>query len=272
MANGSTLLNREKVSRMIEVLGFKKNDSRLVGILGTLIIHLLAAIIFMIFQISTIQKQNTEIFTVEFEEIIPDEAEKEDEKIINLPPTSVEKILQGDNEMLNIARNLANESEAVIDPKEYIDMVKEEMIKNGQLSENNYIDEQKLPEETEVNENLSVQNEKPDPVTDEIRKSQEMAANYKGPTRIYYDVQGRNHIHLPIPIYMCEGSGKVTLSIEINQSGYVTDSDVLAGESTTSDPCLVETAMQTAMISRFNPDMSAPKTQKGTLTYHFVAQ
>jgi hypothetical protein len=47
---------------------------------------------------------------------------------------------------------------------------------------------------------------------------------------------------------------------------------IIEKESTTSDPCLIETAVATALISRFNSDNKAPKIQAGTLSYHFVSQ
>ena len=99
-----------------------------------------------------------------------------------------------------------------------------------------------------------------------------MAANYKGPTRIYYDLMGRIHTSLPIPIYKCQGSGKVVLSIEVNQKGVVEKAVIIANESTTTDPCLAETAVTTALISRFNSDINSPLVQTGTLSYQFVAQ
>lgn len=249
----------------------RKKDGRLAGLLGTLIIHLLAAIIFMSFKIRNLQQEQAEIFTVQFEEVEPSQNEEEQE--VKLPSTSIEKILQGDNEMMNIAKNLANRSEQTINKEDYIDMVKEELIKNGQLGKDNYIDEQKRLSEENGDEKLAMATEKPEASKEEKPKdSQEMAAHYKGPTRIYYELEGRNHTYLPIPIYMCEGSGKVALSITVNQKGEVEEARIIPGESTTNDPCLVETAVSTAMISRFNPDVKSPKIQKGTLTYHFVAQ
>ena len=65
------------------------------------------------------------------------------EKLIELPVTTIERILQGDEEMLNIARNLANKADDKINPADYIDKVKEELIKSGKLGIDNYIDEQK---------------------------------------------------------------------------------------------------------------------------------
>lgn len=247
----------------------KKYEGRLVGILGTVILHLIAGIIFMSFQIRSLQTDNSDEFVVEF---IPEDTPEDKEKLIELPVTAIERILQGDQEMLNIARNLSNQSEQKIDPSDYIDKVKEELIKSGKLGADNYIDEQKRQKE-KGDEALAFNNDSTKSLNkDQPDESQKLASNYKGPTRIYYDLKGRTHLYLPIPIYLCQGSGKVTLAIEVNTKGDVEKAQIITGESTTSDPCLIETAVKTALMSRFNPDASSPKIQKGTLSYEFVAQ
>lgn len=249
----------------------RKYDGKLVGILGTVIIHLIAAIVFMSFQLSSIQKYVTDEFQMEFVPV--DESDTKKEELIELPVTTIERVLQGDQEMLNIARNLANKTDPKINPDDYINMVKEELIKSGKLGIDNYIDEQNRLDETKPDEKPAIESE--NAIKDDSNQpdlSQEMAANFKGPTRIYYDLTGRTHTYLPIPIYKCQGEGKVVLSIEVNQKGTVEKASVIGKESTTSDPCLVETAVTTALISRFNSDVYSPKTQTGTLSYHFVAQ
>lgn len=249
----------------------RKIKGNLAGILGTVIIHLIAGIIFMSLQLSSIQK----VISKEYEvELAPEsEPATKKEKIVEVPATSVEKVLKGDEEMLNIARNLSSKSTEKINPKEYIDKVKDELIKSGKLGADNFIDEQKRSNESGGDENISV---KKDIIAENTKvkptPSQEMAANYKGPTRIYYDLIGRTHLYLPIPIYKCEGSGKVVLSIEVNQNGVVEKAQIAERESTASDPCLIETAINTALLSRFNPDASSPRIEIGTLTYEFVAQ
>jgi hypothetical protein len=247
-------------------------DGRLVGIFGTLIIHLIAGIIFMLFKVGSLKKENHELFTMELQPVEMTEPPKE--KVPEERVTTAEKVVQGDKELMNIARNLANKSEQKINAQDYIDMVKEEMIKNGQLGRDNYIDEQKrMKEDGGNNENVSLDQDKLTQKEPEKPKaSQQLAANFKGPTRIYYDLAGRTHTYLPIPIYKCEGSGKVSLAIEVAQKGEVISAKVIEGESTTNDPCLIETAVSTALLSRFNPDINSPKAQEGTLTYHFVAQ
>jgi hypothetical protein len=234
----------------------------------------------MSFQIRALKKNHIEQFSVEFEQEAPPPVEKKEDPV-KMPQTepaknnvsSVEKILQGDREMQNIARNLANRKQQTIDPKEYENMVKEEMIKNGQLGKDNFIDEWKNRASQDPDENIAVNSRQPKKTEeDKPRPSQILASNYKGPTRIYYDLEGRTHTYLPVPIYKCEGSGKITLAIEVDLKGIVERAEVVPGESTTNDECLIETAISTALISRFNADINAPKVQRGTLTYHFVAQ
>ena len=249
----------------------KKYKGKFVGILGTIIIHLIAGIIFMSLQLRSLQK----ILTKEYEvELAPEtESATKTEKIVELPATTVEKIFKGDEEMTNIARNLSSKSEEKIDPQDYIDRVKEELIKSGKLGVDNYIDEQKKQKDFKGDEKLVIEDDTTVKKTNEKPSlSQEMAANFKGQTRIYYDLLGRTHLKLPIPIYKCEGSGKVVLSIQVDQNGIVQKAQVVERESTATDPCLVETAVNTALISRFNPDANSPRIQVGMLTYQFVAQ
>ena len=108
----------------------RKYEAKLVGILGAVIVHLIAGIIFMSFQMRSLKRDFSKEFTVEFAQV---EEPVTKEKQIVLPASNIERILQGDEEMLNIARNLANKSDVKIDAADYIDQVKEELIKDGKL-------------------------------------------------------------------------------------------------------------------------------------------
>lgn len=251
----------------------RKYQGKIVGILGTVILHLIAGIIFMSFQLHTLKiKQQTvqrfELEMVDEEELKPREEPRE------IPMTSIENIFRDDAEMLNIARNLANRSDVKIDRDAYIDKVKEELIQSGKLGTDNYIDNPGSGYQSIEDELLNDDMDEAERLRkeEEIKESQKMAANYAGPTRIYYDLAGRNHTYLPIPIYKCQGSGKVVLIIDVDQKGNVSGASIVAGESTTSEECLIETAITSARRSRFNSDLNAPKSQRGTLTYIFVAQ
>ena len=249
----------------------KNNKGKLSGILGTVIIHLIAGIIFISLQLNSLHNKLSAEYVVELAPESTPAVNKE--KIAETTASTVEKVLKGDEEMLNIARNLSSKPVEKINPSDYINKVKEELIKSGKLGVDNYIDEQKKTNDANAVANMATkkdtisqkQKEEPD-------ESQKMAANYKGPTRIYYDLFGRTHLYLPIPIYKCEGSGKVVLSIEVDQNGIVQKAQIAERESTALDPCLIETAINTALSSRFNPDANSPKIQIGMLTYEFVAQ
>jgi hypothetical protein len=249
----------------------RKIEGKVAGILGAVIIHLIAGITFMLVQIGTL---NINEYTKEYQIALEDISQPE--KTVTLTDqqgTSIEKMFLGEQDILNIARNLANQPDVKINAEDYIDKVKEELIENGQLGKNNYIDEQKRAKENAQGGNLALEKKEENKnETDKPKDSQELAANYSGPTRIYYNLAGRTHTYLPIPIYKCEGSGKAVLTIEVNPKGIVLSAKIVFAESTTNDPCLIETAINSALISRFNPDIKVQKTQTGTLTYHFVAQ
>jgi hypothetical protein len=247
----------------------KNYDGRVIGILGTVIIHLVAAILFMLYQIGTLKKNITKDFKIEFVQI-PEP--KEQKKLIELPATHIERVLAGDEEMLNIARNLASKSEEKVNPEDLIDKVKDELIKDGKLSRDNYIDDAKRMKEDDPETAVASEKKINETKENKPRESQKMEANYKGPTRIYYKLVGRVHTYLPIPIYKCEGAGKIELAIKVSQKGVVEEAKVIESASNATDPCLAETAVSTALASRFNGNVNAPKLQEGTLTYEFVAQ
>lgn len=249
-------------------------DTRWVAIFGTIIFHLIVAILFMAFKFKTINsKMLDDMYGVEFipEEMVIVPPIEEQEKI-DLPKSELEDILSDNEEMLNFARNLANSSNEVdIDVTDLINSVKNELIENGLLGEDNFIDAQNRVEEfidSNSEESLAFSEDN----FSEPSDSQILEANYQGATRIYYNLDNRNHTYLPIPIYKCQGYGVITLDISVGQNGRVSDAKINVNESSTNDDCLIETAIESALKSRFNADMNAPKSQQGTLTYHFVAQ
>jgi hypothetical protein len=256
----------------------KQTDGRLAGILGTVIIHLIVGIIVMVFQIRELHVKANLILDLELFTEYENEFENRNEEF-KLPEsslttiTTIERALQGDAELLNIARNLASTASSVISREEYIDMVKDELIRSGQLGVDNYIDQGRRGQSSNSN------NENYVPVRttvtrEEARRPLEreaVAANYEGRTTIEYSLEGRTHTYLPIPIHKCQGAGLITLRIEVKPRGDVEKATVLASESVT-DQCLIETAINSALITRFNSDINAPKIQTGTLAFQFVAQ
>lgn len=236
------------------------------AIMATIIIHLTVAVIFMSVKISALQREIAAEIILAIDEDLPD---PEMEKAIELAKSDQFQGISPE-EMLNVIKNLADKP-IDIDPKEYEDMVKEEMIKSGLLNEKNFIDQQKMAEEAGMEEIAAEKEEIKPQVTEKKEKPQEKGT-FRGPTRIFYDLAGRHHVFLPIPIYKCEGAGQITLSIIVDRGGNVIKAEPASKLSTTKDPCLTETAVEHAFKSKFNADQSAPEKQGGFLTFVFVSQ
>jgi hypothetical protein len=236
------------------------------AVMATIIIHLLFAVIFMSVKVSAMKRELAAEIILAVEEELPDPDMK---KAIELSKTGQ---FEGatTEELVNVIKNLADKP-VDIDPKEYEDRVKEEMIKSGMLNEKNFIDEQKMAEESS-REGIDVPSEQIKPQVTEKKEKPQEKGTFRGPTRIFYDLAGRHHTYLPIPIYKCEGAGQITLAIEVDQLGNVLKAAPASSLSTTKDPCLTETAVDYALRSTFNSDPSAPVKQAGFLTFVFVSQ
>ena len=236
------------------------------AVMATIIVHLLVAVIFMSVKVSAMKRELAAEIILAVEEEMPDPEMK---KAIELSES--EKFAGATAEdLVNVIKNLADKP-IDIDPKEYEDMVKEELIKSGLLSEKNYLDEQKKAEEA-GREEIDIPSEELKPQVAEKKEKPEEKGTFRGPTRIFYDLAGRHHVYLPIPIYKCQGAGQITLAIEVDRQGRVLKAEPASSLSTTKDPCLTETAVDHALRSTFNADQSAPVKQGGFLTFVFVSQ
>ena len=236
------------------------------AVMATIIVHLLVAVIFMSVKVSAMKRELAAEIILAVEEEMPDPEMK---KAIELSES--EKFAGATAEdLVNVIKNLADKP-IDIDPKEYEDMVKEELIKSGLLNEKNYLDEQKMAEEA-GREEIDIPTEEIKPQVAEKKEKPEEKGTFRGPTRIFYDLAGRHHVYLPIPIYKCQGAGQITLAIEVDRQGRVIKAEPASSLSTTKDPCLTETAVDHALRSTFNADQSAPVKQGGFLTFVFVSQ
>ena len=101
---------------------------------------------------------------------------------------------------------------------------------------------------------------------EEVRQS-----NFKGKSNIHYYLENRYHARLPIPVYLAEGGGEVTVDIVVGRDGRVLNATPRPNPRIV-DMAILAYAKQAAEKTWFNPDSSAPEKQKGTITYNFVAQ
>ena len=94
---------------------------------------------------------------------------------------------------------------------------------------------------------------------------------YSGESNIHYLLDKRYHLRLPIPVYLAQGGGKVTVDIWVAPGGKVIKAEVRDNPQI-KDPMLPVYARQAALRTVFNKDLSAPDPQQGTITYTFIPQ
>jgi TonB family protein len=88
-----------------------------------------------------------------------------------------------------------------------------------------------------------------------------------------FSLNGRNIVGgFPNPDYNVQASGKVVVSITVDQNGSVTKATYSPKGSTTSDSRLIHAALSAAQKARFNTDRDAPSVQTGIILYIFNLQ
>lgn len=97
-------------------------------------------------------------------------------------------------------------------------------------------------------------------------------AAYEGKTNITYRLEDRYDTYIYVPVYLCENGGEVTVNMAVDRRGTVVSAKVDLESTRTSDPCLHEAALRAARRSRFNQKQAAPSLQKGSMTFRFIAQ
>ncbi len=85
---------------------------------------------------------------------------------------------------------------------------------------------------------------------------------------VSYSLKDRKDKHLPPPVYLCEGGGKIVINITVNSGGEVIDTYVNKASSTSTNECLIDSALEYAKTARFSSDASKDK-QIGSITYIF---
>lgn len=227
------------------------------GLYLTIIVHLIALIIFLCIQIHTITKEET-TFVLDFT--------KEEE---------LEKQRKEQEMKESVSRELdAMLASAVRNTKVRNTVVNSADLKDSKNIGSKEIDNEmkRLQERMDANRRMDEQLDKEfNYARNSGKKEKKKTEKYTGPSVVKWTLEGRRVMSMPIPAYKCEGSGLVTVAISVNRNGYVKAAYIVDTESST-DSCLREYAMQAARKSRFNASGNAPERQAGTIVYSFVAQ
>lgn len=280
-----------------------ENNNRFKGIVGTVVIHLLALLAILFFALSTPLplpgEEGVEVnlgFSNQGSGYIQEQTPPPAEQTPPPPQPASEPEPQPDEEIIT---QDVEEAPAIAEEEEVVEAPPPEkpkpVIKDLQDKEPELLEEEVIPDEVI---------ETPDPVqtvnkralysgsqsnTDGDGSNQGITGqagdqgkptgvpgsdNYEGSGKgnegVGFDLSGRGAKHLPKPAYNSEEVGKVVVEIHVDQNGKVVYARAGAKGTTISDLSLRRLAEDAARKSVFTPDPKAPEKQKGTITYNFI--
>ena len=100
------------------------------------------------------------------------------------------------------------------------------------------------------------------------KEKAEMGASVNRKTTISYSLTDRKQLSLPNPVYTCDSGGKIVINIEVNALGKVTKTTFNKAASTTTNGCLIDSAIEYARTARFTTK-AGRSSQIGTISYSF---
>lgn len=237
------------------------------AIIATLSLHLIVVGLLLFSQIRPLIKIPEETVFVDFStEITPvpeKKLETDNEKSRNAASSENLQSSQGRN-----ASNLAVN-----------DASKEGTYSRSVAAEREYDAEIKAAQQlvSDVNKNLSRKIPRIGDIAMPVDNTQGKTAeqvkqsNFKGKSNIHYNVANRYHILLPIPVYLAQGGGNVTVDIVVNRIGRVLSANPRPNPAI-KEMIIFAYAKQAAEKTEFNSDPSAPEKQSGTISYLFISQ
>jgi len=226
-----------------------------------LITSLLFGILFLIlysFKLKSMQLSEEQNYRIDYsvEENIPDE--KQDE--------STEKIKIETNRAFNEAEKfIANlENDRIEDPQST----------ENKLSEIDEAIDLSSPydDNTAKNKSKALLDKKKSMAQNDTKSSLSNSDNSSShKTTVSYRLIDRKAILIPNPVYTCESGGKIVINIEVNAIGKVTKAVYNKNRSTTTNGCLIDTALSYASKARFTTKANKA-TQLGNISYNFPGQ
>nr|WP_297307012.1 energy transducer TonB [uncultured Flavobacterium sp.] len=87
-----------------------------------------------------------------------------------------------------------------------------------------------------------------------------------------YSLGNRRAISKPLPAYKCNETGKVVVEVIVDKTGKTTNATAGVRGTTNNAKCLLDQAKIAAMNTKWEPSISAPDKQIGTIIYHFSIQ
>ena len=241
-------------------MSFLDTKEKKVGFYSTIIFHLVVIIIFLLTAIHRVVSEETS-FVLDFSKLEEMEKIAKQEEIKEKVSKELDDLLGGRTSS-SAYRNVAVDRSS--------GALKDDRFKNPNQV---YDEARELQRKLDASRAAALREQGDDDVkaagNDNLPDSN--APQYKGPSVISYSLDGRKAISLPVPAYKCPGGGDVSIQITVNRKGYVTAAAVIENVST-SDECIVSSAIAAAKRSRFRASSSAPEKQVGEIVYRFIPQ
>lgn len=243
----------------------RKSRARQAGILGTVIFHLLAAILLVGANIARVGVHEGVEITLD----LPGEEEAR-QRVEELERQEAALRESADEETREMLRSIAVNEDLAVEraaPVEreierYISDIQDELGREA-ARDGRYTVTSDPRREADSLQAL------------EARRQRELdslqSTVYAGESSVSYQLKDRYKVSLPIPVFRCEFGGKVVVAITVDPRGAVLKA-VVVDPGSVADDCLREVAVEAALRSRFNADEKAPSPQRGTITYNFVKQ
>lgn len=232
------------------------------GILGTLAFHMILVIIFLMIKISSTRNLIDSLIMIEFEE---SEIQEDLDYTLTERDIEFEQYVADylENARSNIPVNIAERVDEQLSTNRYVDEVLDELDENR--NEDWLKSQEKLQDLLDrESDDMIVENEDQQALDD--------PGTFEGKTNIFYSLENRYHLRLPVPVYKCEGESVVEVQILVDQRGMVVQAQVPDLGDSMNEICLAEAAKSAALKTRFNSNFEAPLRQQGTITYYFQAQ
>ena len=185
----------------------------------------------------------------------------EEEELEELNTASVEKVSIQTNRAYNEAEAFLNE----LNNPDSEEQSTEQKLAEIEAAINNGSAPAKLEAGLEPASNAkSESNTKP-----AVKSTGQKGANTR--TTISYRLVDRKAMSLPNPVYVCAGGGKVVINVTVNDRGTIVKAAYNKSASTTSNGCLIDSALEYANTAKFST-AAGKVSQLGTITYNFPGQ
>ena len=241
---------------------FKENHR---AILYTVIVHLVVLIILVLAKAHGLKNDRELGVTLDFSKDLTLEEQLEAENI-EVPQEWIQKVYEAREKASNRAVNINDQVNSEISTENYVQDLLNELESEK--------DEAYLKNREKLKEIISGSVYEDEPAVKQEKEQPDEA--YTGPTTITYEFleepKLRKKRQFFIPVYTCEGAGRVVVEVSVKKDGTVSGVSLVSVETQHTPECFIEAAEKAASNSLFQIDYTAPEKQKARITYEFIAQ